>query len=176
MKIFNCIIIIIFSLPVFSQQRQYIVWEEARLNDRIALTMSLKEFEKRYKKPDSIAIPKPDELCGVKNVANAKLYYYKGAEYLLDGDNLNFRSIDFSKRRNMYFSIKEDWFDHTTTLKIFAKSFPEESEFIEDYESDNGQEFERIIILPEDLALNYAWFFYFKDNKLHSIECIFTCK
>jgi len=174
MKI-SFIIIILFSLPVFSQAKQYIVWDEARINDKIALTLPLTEFEKRYKKADSIATPKAGETCGAKDVATAKLLYYKGVEYLLDDGKLNFRSIDFSKRRNMYFSIKEDWFDHTTTLKSFTKSFPEESELIEDYAADNGEEFDRIIILPEDLTLNYAWFFYFKNNRLHSIECVFTC-
>jgi hypothetical protein len=176
MKIFVFTIIIMSSLSAFCQQKQYIVWDDARINDKIALTITLSEFEKRYKIADSITTPKPDEVCGTRNAVNAKLLYYKGIEYLLDDGKLNFRSIDFSKRRGMYFAIKDDWFDHTTTLKSFRKSFPEESDLIEDYAADNGEEFDRIIVLPEDLTLNYAWFFYFKDDKLHSIECVFTCK
>jgi len=173
MKIITCLFLF-FSLSMFAQNKETISREEARINDKIKLSLPYAEFIDRYKAADSTATPYAGETCS-KN-PDVKMIYYKGVTFELDNETLSFKAIDFSKRRSMYLSTPIDWFDHTTTLKNFTKNYPEESEFIEDYETEDGEELKRIILNPTDLAENYEWWFFFKNNKLKSVECHFICK
>lgn len=159
---------------MFAQSKETISREEARINDKIKLSLPYNEFIERYKAADSTANALPGETCSKSQ--DVKLIYYRGVTFELENETLNFKAIDFSKRRNMYVSTPSDWFDHTTSLKNFTKTYPEESEFIEDYETEEGEELKRIILNPTDLAENYEWWFFFKSNKLKSIECHFICK
>lgn len=175
MKLFTFFFILL-SLPVLAQKQEGISWEESSINDKIKLTISLSEFEDRYKKADSIVDASPDELCDPKEVANIKMLYYKGIKFELKNGMLNFRSIDFSKRKAMYFAIDGDWFDHTTSLKSLSRSFPEATQYVEDYENEDGIEFKRVIVFPKDLSKDYDWNFDFKNGKLQSIEYRQGCK
>jgi hypothetical protein len=168
-------LILLFALPVFAQDVKTISWEEARINDRIELTITKAEFDKRYKKTDSIAAPRPNETCGTENKAYVKMLFYKGVKFELDNGILNFRSVNFARRKGMYFSIDGDWFDHTTTLKSFKKTYSEAANYIEDFENEDGETMEMITLLPEKSEDRYEWRFFFDDGKLHSIECVFTC-
>jgi hypothetical protein len=173
MKFIICLLLFVSSF-VFAQSKETISREEARINDKIKLSISYAEFIDRYKAPDSTATPAPDETCSKSK--EVKLIYYKGVTFEWENEMLTFKSINFSKRRSMYLSIPDDWFDHTTTLKNFMKGYPEESEFIEDYETADGEELKRIILMPTDLAENYEWWFLFKNGKLKSIDCHYICR
>lgn len=173
MKALN-LLLLLLSLPLFSQDIETLSWDEAMINDRIKMTISKADFDKRYKKADSIAAPKAGEICGREEEATVKMVYHKGARYELDNGIMNFRSVDFTKNRNTYFSIKNDWFDRTTTLKSFSKTYPGAAAYIEDVEGEEGELLEMITLLP-DTAEDYEWRFYFKDDKLKSIECYFPC-
>ena len=175
MKLFT-FFFILFSLPVLAQGQEGMSWEESSINDKIKLTISLSEFEDRYKKADSIADALTHEFCNPKDAVDVKMLYYKGIKFELKNGMLNFRSIDFSKRRAMYFAIDGDWFDHTTSLKSLSRSFPEATQYVEDYENEDGEEFKRVIVFPKDLSKNYDWNFDFKNGKLHSIEFHQGCK
>lgn len=164
--------IVLFTLPIYSQKNEGINWSEASISEKIKLSISIAEFEDRYKKADSIIDVIIDTCPDLKTVAG-QYYYYKGVCFEKDNDMLNFRSVDFSVRKRMYFAIDDDWFDHTTTLKSFERSFPEQSQYVEDYYDEYDNEFQRVVIFPRDLSEQYEWNFYFKDNKLHSI--VFTC-
>lgn len=169
-------LILLCSLPVLGQQdAETISWDEASINDKIKLTISKAEFDKRFKKADSIVEARPDDICGLDTGAVVQMVYYKGAKFELDNGIMNFRSVDFTKSRNIWFSIKDDWFDRTTTLRSFAKSFPEAASFIEEYTADDGEVYDMITILPADPGEEYEWRFYFFDDKLHAMECWFYC-
>lgn len=174
MKFFTHLLIL-FSLPTLAQEVKTISWDEAKISDRIELTISKADFDKRYKKADSIAAPRVNETCGTEDEANVKMVFYKGVKFELANGILNFRSVNFAKRKGMYFSIKDDWFDHTTTLKSFKKTYPEAASYIEDYENEDGETMEMIMLLPDKTDENYEWRFFFDGGKLHSIECVFAC-
>jgi hypothetical protein len=174
MKLLSLLFLLI-SLPVLAQDIETLSWNEARVNDRIPLTLSKADFDKKYK-ADSIVAPKIGQVCDVKNSENIQMLYYKGVRFELNNGTLSFRSIDFTKRRNMYLSFENDWFDHTTTFKSFAKTYPAASAFIEDYDSEEGEPMDMISILPTSDTDDFEWQFYFQDGRLHFIECFFSCK
>lgn len=167
---------ILFSLPGIAQDNEGISWGEVRINDKIQLKISQSEFERRYKKADSIVDAVSSDVCPGKDVANIKMYYYRGIKFELENGMLTFRSIDFTKRKAMYFAIDGDWFDHTTSLRSMSKSFPEASKYVEDMEDEEGEEFQRIVIFPRNMADDYDWNFDFKNGKLQSIEYTGSCK
>ena len=173
MKISTCLFLLL-SFSMFAQNKETISREEARINDKIKLSLPYAEFIERYRAADSTATPYAGETCS-KN-PDVKMVYYRGITFELDNGTLTFKAIDFSKKKHMYMSTSIDWFDHTTSLKSFTKNYPEESEFIEDYETEDGEALKRIILMPDDLAENYEWWFFFKNNKLKSIECHYICK
>lgn len=162
-------------LPANAQQNEGITWEEASINDKIKLSVSLTDFEKRYKKADSITNGYIYN-CTEKTETETKFYHYKGVTFELKNSMLHFRSIDFSVRKAMYFAIEGDWFDHTTSLKSFHRSFPEQAHFVEDvYDEVTDEEYQQVIIFPRNLTEDYEWEFNFKNGKLHSIKFVENC-
>ncbi|MEL1244088.1 hypothetical protein AAEO56_07450 [Flavobacterium sp. DGU11] len=168
-------IILFLSLPIFSQDIEGISWDEAKISDKMTLTLSKAEFDKRFKKADSITDPTDKEICGREEEATVKMVHYKGAKFELDNGIMNFRSIDFTKNRNTWFSIKDNWFDRTTTLKSFTKDFPASASFVEDVTDADGDILEMVAILPKGTTEDYEWRFYFRDEKLIFLECWFPC-
>lgn len=172
MKFIYCLIIL-FALPAIAQQNETISWKEATINDKVKMELTKAEFDKRFK-ADSIAVARPDELCDYEEGASVKFVYYKGAKFELRDGIMKFRSVRFKNRSN-WFSIKDDWFDFTTTLKSFIKTYPISGSIIEEHIADDGEAFDMIMILPEDPEADYEWRFYFLDDKLHSVECWSPC-
>ena len=158
----------------FAQNGEALSWSEARVSDKIALTISRAEFEKKYK-PDSITAPEINETCGRADEADARTLHYKGVSYELNQGTLNFRKIDFRKRRNMWLAFENDWFDHTTTLKAFAKTYPDAAAFVEEYENESNEIFEMVTLLAAGDKNDFEWQFYFKEGKLQYIECFLYC-
>lgn len=173
MKIITCLFLFV-SFTVFAQSKNGISRDEARINGRLKLSIPYTEFIERYKAADSTDTALPGETCSKD--PDVKLLYYKGITFEWNKDTLNFMSIDFSKRKRMFLSITDDWFDNTTSLKYFTKAYPEESAYTEDYIDYDGVEYSRIIFLPKDLAENYEWWFLFIKDKLHSIEYHILCE
>jgi len=167
-------ILLLISLIMYAQDSESFSWKEARLNDKFELTLSKAEFDKRCKKADSITVADIGETCRFDDGDNVQTLHYKGAKYELYNDTLNFRSIDFTKRKGMYFSIENDWFDHTTTLKSFMKTYPVAAEYITDEITPEGDVHDLITLYPEGED-SYEWRFYFNEGKLHSIECWLYC-
>ncbi len=168
------LLIFLFALPAAAQKNEGINWEEASISDKIKLSISLADFENRYKKADSIT-DGYTYSCAEKTEVEIKLYHYKGITFELRDGLLHFRSIDFSVRKAMYFAIEGDWFDHTTSLKSFHRSFPEQAQYVEDFEDEYGEEYQQAIIFPRNLSEDYEWNFNFKNGKLRSIEFIENC-
>ncbi len=165
-----------FCVYGHSQDIETIAWANTTMNDRIALTTSYKDFQKMGRQADSIVAAAPEDLCGTKNMQGAKLLYFKGVKYLFKDDTLTFRSVDFSKRKYMYLATANDWFDHTTTLKAFAKAYPGSAAYPAYIEAeDEGEEYEMYTMIPEEARDESEWRFYFLKGKLHHIEYWTPC-
>jgi len=165
-------ILLFISLTVFSQET--LSWNEARISDKIPLSISRADFDKKYK-TDSITEPDISQICGVAEEENARALHYKGVTYLLNNGTLNFRKIDFRKRRNMWLAFKDDWFDHTTTFKSFLKAYPDSAALSEEYVDEDGNIFEMATVLASADKKDFEWHFYFANEKLQYIECFLYC-
>jgi hypothetical protein len=163
-------------LGAYSQDIETISWKTTTMNDRIALTIPLKEFQKMGREADSIADATPEDLCGLKGMDDAKILYYKGVKYILKNDTLTFRSVDFSKRRYMYLATEDDWFDHTTTFKTFAKTYPGAAAYPDYAEDEDGTEYDLYSMLPAEAEDESEWRFYFQNGKLHHLEYWSPCE
>lgn len=177
MKSLLSVFILLISLVSFSQENDELFsWETAKVNNKIPLTLTFKEFENVYKrKADSIAAPLPDQICGTEDEQKVKMVYHKGIRYEMDNGVLNFREIDFSAKKNMYFQQKDDWFDHTTTLKSFSKTYPIAATQIEEEQDDEEGPWSIVTLLPLEKDADCLWLFYFKKGKLRKIRCEFSC-
>lgn len=177
MKKLLSVFILLVSLVSFSQENDELFsWETARINNKFPLTLTLNEFENVYKrKADSIVAPLPDQICGTEDEKKVKMVYHKGIRYEMDNGVLNFREIDFSVKKNMFFQQKDDWFDQTTTLKSFAKTYPIAASQIEEEEDDEDGPWSIITLLPLEKDADCLWMFYFKKGKLRKILCEFSC-
>lgn len=178
MKSILTVFILLVSLLSFSQENDELIsWESAKVNNKIPLTVTLKEFENVHKrKADSIATPLPEQVCGTEEEKNVKMVYYKGVRYEMDNGVMNFREIDFSARKNMFFQHKDDWFDNTTTLKSFSKLFPIAASQTEEEEDETDGPWSIVTLLPQEKDSNSLWMFYFKKGKLRKITCEFSCE
>ena len=160
---------LLMSSLLAAQDIETLSWKEARLNSRIELDLSQKDFERRYKKADSTAVADIGETCIDQDDETVMILYFKAAKFELHGGRLKFKSVDFTKKRSTYLEFEDDWFDHTTTLKSFKRTYPVASEFILDDETDDGQLAEMITLLPTEPAEEFEWRFYFVNGRLHSI-------
>lgn len=166
---------LLLPLLSFAQDKELFSWDTALVSNKIPMTISLTDFQKAYKRADSITAPKPGQTCGSDDEANVKMVYYKGARYELDNGIMNFRELDFSPRKNMYLQQKDDWFDHTTTLKSFSKTYPDAALImITDYDEDD-EPTNIISLMPAETDADCEWKFYFRGGKLKKIECEFSC-
>jgi len=163
-------------LQGYCQDIETLTWKTTTMNDRIPLTTSLKEFKKLGRVADSIVDAGEDDLCGLKNKEGAKLLYYKGIKYIFKDDTLTFKSVDFSPRKRMYLATQNDWFDHTTTFKTFAKTYPGSAAYPDYEEDEEGGAFDMYTMLPEEATDDSEWRFYFKDGKLHHLEYWTPCE
>jgi hypothetical protein len=174
MKLFTYIALLC-CLTGFSQDIETIAWKTTNINDRIDLKSSLKDFEKLNRRADSLAVATPQDLCGLKNMEGAQLLYFKGVKYAFKNDTLTFRSVDFSKRRRMYLATATDWFDHTTTFKTFAKTYPGAASYPDYYEDDEGKEYDMYVLLSDEAGSEDEWRFYFSEGKLHHVDYWSPC-
>lgn len=165
-------ILIFFPLSLLAQDIESLSWKEATVSNRIPLTIPKAEFDRKYK-TDSISVPEPEETCG--RDADAKIINHKGVKYELNDGVLSFRKIDFRKRRNMWLAFENDWFDHTTTLKSFQKTYPNAAAMADEYEDEDGNVYELISLLPTKDKNDFEWHFYFANGKLQFIECFLYC-
>jgi hypothetical protein len=178
MKSILTVFIVLLSSLSFSQENdEFISWETAKVNNKIPLTLTLKELENVYKrKADSIAAPLPDQVCGTEDEKNAKMVYHRGVRYEMDNGVMNFREIDFSVRKNMFFQHKDDWFDSTTTLKNFARVYPVAASQAEEEEDEEDGPWSIVTLFPKEKDADCLWLFYFKKGKLRKIRCEFSCE
>jgi len=169
------LLFLLLPLFGFAQDNELFSWETARVSNKIPMTISLTDFQKAYKRADSIAAPLPGQTCGSEDEETVKMVYYKGARYELDNGIMNFRELDFAHRKNMFLQQGDDWFDHTTTLKSFSKTYPEAALImVTDYD-ENDEATEVISLMPLETDADCEWKFYFKNGKLKKIECEFSC-
>ena len=175
MKFFTYLILLC-SMGTYCQDIETISWAGTTINDRIALTTSYKDFQKMGRRPDSLAVATPEDICGKKNMEGAQILYFKGVKYLFKDDTLMFRSVDFSKRKYMYLATQNDWFDHTTTFKAFAKAYPGSAAFPDYEENEDGQEYDMYTMLPEEAKDDSEWRFYFLNGKLHHVDYWTPCE
>lgn len=165
------LLLFLASFTANAQDNETISWDAADINGKLKLTTTKREFDAIYKKADSIVSPNPKETCGTEEELAAKHLHYKGVKFEMDNGVLNFRKIDFTKKKGMVFNYKSTKFTESFTLQNFAKAFPVLSSQLETSKDGN----QLIVLKPEDADGNFEWRFYFKKNKLAVIECYFRC-
>ena len=163
-------ILILITFSVNAQQSETINWDEVRINGKLELTISKRDFETIYKKADSIVTPDYTEICGADDDSNFQYYYYKGLQYELDNGIMNFRKITFSKKYSFFILYKDKKIDLTTKIDDLNTLFPEA---IKNAENNNG--ITSITLKSTDAMDDSEWHFTFKNGYLQSIECFFPC-
>lgn len=169
------LLFLLLPLFGFAQNNELFSWDTALVSNKIPMTISLTDFQKAYKRADSITAPKPGQTCGTADEENVKMVYYKGARYELDNGIMNFRELDLSPKKNMYFQQKDDWFDQTTTLKSFSKTYPDAALILVTEYDENDVATEIVSLMPAETDADCEWKFYFRGGKLKRIECEFSC-
>lgn len=165
-------LLLLLPTVLFSQNDDAISWDDATINDKLTLTISKRDFEKVYKKADSIVTPDYNNICGTDESSNFQYYHYKGLQYELDNGIMNFRRITFNKKSGMYFTYKGKRFDASTKLNDLKEVFPNT---VKDIESEKKEQYKYILIEPADKADDSEWRFTFKNGYLESVECFFPC-
>lgn len=177
MKFFTCLLLFV-SLCLQAQEKETISWDNATISNKLTLTISKRDFNKIYKKADSIVTPDYTDACNTDDDNNFKYLYYKGTKFEMDNGILNFRKITFSKKAPMFFMHKGIRYDGTMTVTAFSKLFPvaiadlDENKFKAlQTETDPDP----VIIAAYEENTEYEWLFSFSNGKLISIECYFSC-
>lgn len=153
-----------------AQQTEAINWDEARVNGNMELTISKRDFEKIYKKADSIVTPDYSQICGTDADSNFQYYHYKGLMYELDNGIMNFRKLTFSKKSSIYFTYKGQKLDAGTRLEDLKAFFPDAVK-----EADNTKGETSLLLDSADVMDDSNWRLTFKNGYLVGIECFFPC-
>lgn len=173
MKLLSLFLLLI-SLNCFSQETETLSWDAADINGKLELTIARRDFEKIYKKPDSIVTPDYMKECGAYDGDTYQYYYSKGLRYELDNGIMNFRHIVFLPKSGNSFTHKEAIFNEATTLKDFTKFFPDAEKWEDSYfEKEKGLTARQVPSpASDDESL---WIFYFKKDRLYAIRWFFPC-
>ena len=153
-----------------AQQTEAINWDEVRINGNLELTISKRDFEKIYKKADSIITPDYSQICGTDADSNFQYYYYKGLVYELDNGIMNFRKLTLSKKSTISFTYKGQKLDGTTRLEDLKALFPEAVK-----ETGNTKGETSLLLDSADAMDDSNWRLTFKNGYLTEIECFFPC-
>ena len=153
-----------------AQQKEVINWDEARINGKLELTISKRDFEAVYKKADKIVTPDYTEICGTDADSNFQYYYYKDLQYELDNGIMNFMQINFMKKSTFFFTYKDKRFDGNTRLEDLKTLFPEA--VMSAVKDNDGTGF--LLGTGSDIDDN-LWRFTFKNGLLVSIEYFAQC-
>jgi hypothetical protein len=164
-------LILLFTLSLQAQEKETFSWDAANINGKLTLTISKRDFDAIYKKADSIVAPRPGETCGTEEELQAKFLHYKGVKFEMDNGVLNFRSIDFSKKKGMHLMYKGTKFNENFTLEDFKKQFPVAAAALV---SDKFST-QMATLQPDETGSGLEWRFYFTKGKLTMIECWFPC-
>ncbi|MXN90427.1 hypothetical protein GR160_04240 [Flavobacterium sp. Sd200] len=162
------------SLSLYAQDNETISWDEASISNKLPLTISKQEFDRIYKKADSIVTPNYVDICGTDADSNFQYVYYKGVQYEMDNKILNFRKIVLAKnpKNNMFFVHKGLKFNGTTKITEMQQLFPRSFENTEDSED---KIYKIVKLKPAEIGEDYEWLFFFKNGLLAAIECKFPC-
>ena len=167
---FTYFLLALITFSVNAQQKEELNWDEARINGKLELTISKRDFEHIYKKADKIVTPDYTDICGADQDSNFQYYYYKDLKYELDNGIMNFIKITFSKKSTFFFTYKGKKLDGTTKLEDLNSLFPEAVISVDKNAKENG------FLVASGIALDdNLWSFTFKNGLLVSIEYFVQC-
>jgi len=166
------LIYFLLTLITFSANAQIetLNWDEARINGKLELTISKRDFEAVYKKADKIVTPDYADICGSDEDSNFQYYFYKELQYEIDNGIMNFRKITFDKKSSFFFSYKGKKFNANTKLDDLKTLFPEAVKSVDKDAPEAGF----LLGSGSDLDDN-LWRFTFKKGVLVAIESFFPC-
>jgi len=172
MKFFTYLLLF-FSLSAFAQT-ETITWDDATISNKVTLTIAKRDFDKIYKKADSIIKPDYSKICGTDADSNFEYVYYKGLKFEMDNGIMNFRYITLSTapKAPLYFAYKGINFTGNTKLADVQKLFPNAGADLEDSEN---KVYKTLKLNPAEAGDESEWLFYFKNGMLAAIECKFSC-
>jgi len=165
--------LLLFTLPALSQT-ETISWDDATISNRLTLTIAKREFDKIYKKADSIVRPDYTQVCGADADSSFEYVYYKGLMFEMDNGIMNFRQIQLGRvpKAPLHFVHKGITFTGNTKLADVQKLFPNAGAAVQDSED---KVYKVIKLEPAEPGDESEWLFYFKNGQLAIIECKFSC-
>jgi len=172
MKFFTYFLFLI-SITAFAQT-ETITWDDATISNKLTLTIAKRDFDKIYKKADSIIKPDYTKVCGADADSSFEYVYYKGLMFEMDNGIMNFRQISLSAplKAPLFFVHKGVTFNGNTKLADVQKLFPNATAAM----TDSDDKMYKIVQLdPAEAGDDSEWLFYFKNGKLAIIECKFSC-
>lgn len=175
MKKIILLLTFIMAISACAQQKEIIDWDKATINNKLTLTINKRDFEKIYKKADSIVKPDYSKICGTDADSKFRYVYYKGAMFEEDNGVMNFRHIIFSKKNGMFFTTNGRKFDSTTSSKDIAELFPISFNTNEDAQFGDLKNLRAVTIASEN-ADGALWHLYFSKGMLVAIEAHFECE
>ena len=175
MKKIICALTFIIAISAYAQQKEIIDWDKASVNNKLTLTISKRDFEKIYKKADSIVKPDYSKICGTDADSNFRYLYYKGAMFEEDNGIMNFRHMVFTRKNGMFFMHNRLRFDAGTSSKDISELFPESFKTLERAQFGPMKDLLVTTIASEN-ADGARWFLYFSKGMLVAIEAHFECE
>ena len=165
--------LLLLALPALAQT-ETISWDDATISNKLTLTVAKREFDKIYKKADSIVKPDYTKVCGADADSSFEYVYYKGLMFEMDNGIMNFRQINLSPvpKAPLFFVHKGITFNGNTKLADVQKLFPNAGAAVHDSED---KVYKIIKLDPAEAGDDSEWLFYFKNGKLAIIECKFSC-
>jgi len=165
--------LLLATLPALAQT-ETISWDDASISNKLTLTIAKRDFDKIYKKADSIVKPDYSKVCGADADSNFEYVYYKGLKFEMDNGIMNFRHITLSNspKAPLYFVHKGITFTGTTKLTDVQKLFPNAAAAIHD---SDDKLYKELKLDPAETGDESEWIFYFKNGYLTAIECKFSC-
>lgn len=165
-------LLLLVPVTLLAQTAESITWDDANINDKLPLTINKRDFEKVYKKADSIVTPDYEKICGADESSNFQYYYYKNLQYEMDNGIMNFRKITFSKKAGLYFTYKGQRFDTSTRISDLKALFPNA---VKETEGGKNEPNKYLLLDSSDQLDDSEWRFTFKNGYLEAIECFFPC-
>jgi hypothetical protein len=158
------------------QNTEYLDWRNFRINGKYPLITTVNNINSLLGKPDSVTTINWTETCSSDfRSKNSKLAYYDGYHFEQFGDSLDFQSVDFSIKKDLFLQSNDLKLNSSTTLEEIRKRFPQAAKNIDKMNVYEVGEVETIVLPPSKALSDGLWLLMFQNGKLIRIDNWFPC-